>query len=152
VIARETWQFPADQLDFAATSDEAVRFAAARAWWRRESLPAQVFVKVPGETKPFFVDFTSPPYINILAKAVRRLQAGTPGPQAPSRSAVAGEKADDAVPVVQVSEMLPGLDQLWLSDHEGNRYTSECRVVAVDLRGPVPGGTRVRRAAGPAGW
>jgi hypothetical protein len=152
VIARETWQFPADQLDFAATSDEAVRFAAARAWWRRESLPAQVFVKVPGETKPFFVDFTSPPYINILAKAVRRLQAGTPGPQAPSRSAVAGEKADDAVPVVQVSEMLPGLDQLWLSDHEGNRYTSECRVVAVDLRGPVPGGTRVRRAAGLAGW
>ncbi len=142
VIARETWQYPADQLDFSATLDEALRFAAARAWWREESLPAQVFVKVPGETKPFFVDFTSPFYVNILAKAVRRLQAGEPGRSVGGRQAAARTPTADASPIVSISEMLPSMDELWLTDQEGNRYTSECRVVAVDLRGPVPGGTR----------
>jgi hypothetical protein len=130
VITRETWRFPAGQLEFAAISDEAARFAAARAWWRGAALPEQVFVKVPGETKPFFVDFASPHYVAILAKAVRRLRAGGPG------------QASGAV--VQISEMLPSLDELWLSDREGNRYTSECRVVAVDSRGPVPGGAPAR--------
>ncbi len=130
VIARETWRFPAGQLEFAATADEAVRFAAARAWWRGASLPEQVFVKVPGETKPFFVDFTSPHYVAILAKAVRRLRAAGPGQAAEA--------------IVQISEMLPSMDDLWLSDREGNRYTSECRVVAVDRRGPLPGGGPAR--------
>jgi lantibiotic biosynthesis dehydratase-like protein len=164
VIARETWQFPANQFDFTATSDEAVRFAGARAWWRRQSLPEQVFVKVPGETKPFFVDFTSPLYVNILAKAVRRLQAGRPGQSASARQpASAREPASaggqpaastpgpEAMPMVQISEMLPSMADLWLSDQEGNRYTSECRVVAVDLRGPVPGGTRATTAAASRG-
>jgi hypothetical protein len=46
-----------------------------RTWWRGTGLPHQVFVKVPGEVKPFFVDFDSLVYVNLLAKSLRRLQA-----------------------------------------------------------------------------
>lgn len=80
-------------------------------------------MKVPGETKPFFVDSESPHYMSILAKCARKLQLA----------------ADGDGPVVSFSEMLPAMDDLWVTDHEGNRYTAEFRVVAVDLRGPVPG-------------
>jgi hypothetical protein len=122
VISRETWRFPAADLAFAATPDEADRYAAARAWLRACRLPTQVFVKVPGEIKPFFVDFDSPPYVSLLAKAVRRL--------------LADQEANGTNPIVQVSEMLPSMRDLWVTDSEGNRYTSECRIVAVDTRGP----------------
>ncbi|MBO4210621.1 hypothetical protein, partial [Micromonospora echinofusca] len=33
-----------------------------------------------------------------------------------------------------VTEMLPTPEQAWLTDDEGNRYTSELRFVAVDQR------------------
>jgi hypothetical protein len=31
-----------------------------------------------------------------------------------------------------VTEMLPDLDQLWLTDREGRRYSSELRIIAYD--------------------
>jgi hypothetical protein len=31
-----------------------------------------------------------------------------------------------------VSEMLPDLDQLWLTDRDGRRYSSELRMIAYD--------------------
>ena len=34
--------------------------------------------------------------------------------------------------MISVSEMIPRLDQTWLPDAEGQRYTSELRIVAVD--------------------
>jgi len=33
-----------------------------------------------------------------------------------------------------VSEMLPGIDEVWLPDNEGRCYASEFRIVAVDLQ------------------
>ncbi len=132
VVSREIWRFPAEQLTFAAKPTEEARYLCARAWRRRTGLPARVFVKVPGETKPFFVDFESPHYVNILAKSARKLQALAGGDPAAAR------------PVIQFSEMLPAMDELWVTDHEGNRYTAEFRVVAVDLRGPVPGQPKTR--------
>lgn len=128
VISRETWRLPAECLTFAAVPDEADRFAAARAWLRGVGLPTQVFVKVPGEIKPFFVDFDSPPYVSLLAKAARRLQAG----QAEKGPAAAS-------PIIQISEMLPAMSDLWVTDGAGHRYTSEVRIVAVDTHGPLHG-------------
>jgi hypothetical protein len=128
VIARETWRFRADLLTFARYKDEADRFAAARAWWREQGLPRQVFVKAPGEVKPFFVDFDSLVYVNLLAKSLRRLQAA------------AGGSAGGEAPWIVVSEMLPAAGDTWVVDGAGQRYTSELRVIAVDQLGPVPGG------------
>jgi len=45
--------------------------------------------------------------------------------------------------------MLPAPDQTWLPDAEGNRYTSELRMVAVDLDhlGGEAGGVNIQPAA-----
>ena len=51
----------------------------------------------------------------MLARNVRRAQ----------------RHSGDSAPVT-VTEMLPSPDQLWLTDAEGRRYTSELRVCAVD--------------------
>lgn len=119
VIVREAWRFDAAQIEFAQLRDEPARFAAGRRWRRAAGLPRQVFVKVTGEVKPFFVDFDSVISVNILAKSLRRVQERPPG-------------SPDIF--VQFSEMLPSAESLWLTDSAGGRYTSELRIVAVDQR------------------
>ena len=116
VIARESWSFGREEFDFAHVEDEAERFLAARAWAKTHGMPRFVFVKVPTETKPFYLDFDSPLYVDILSKLIRQME-GRPKSEA----------------MITVSEMLPTPDQTWLPDAEGNRYTSELRMVAVDL-------------------
>ena len=70
---------------------------------RREKLPERVFVKIPGEPKPIYVDFRS----YFLLEAWESLfTAGAP---------------------VTVSEMLPDRDELWLTDHQGEPVTAELR-------------------------
>ncbi|OXY88632.1 lantibiotic dehydratase [Streptomyces diastatochromogenes] len=113
-VARETWQLPVAGVDFADEKAEAARFVRARHWQRRHELPRFVFVVSPTEPRPFYVDFDSPVYITILAKAARRLARKDPGAR------------------LKVSEMLPTPEQAWLTDDEGRRYTSELRFVAVD--------------------
>jgi hypothetical protein len=112
VVARESWRVPASDFAFASLSTEHERFRGARALARRLGVPRHVFVKSPMEVKPFFVDFDSPPLVSLLGRAARGL-AGE------------GELA--------LSEMLPGVGELWLADEEGSRYTSELRLVALDL-------------------
>ena len=114
VVARETWRVPAGDAAFADEKNEARRFVRA-GWWREQlGLPRFVFVASPTEPRPFYVDLSSPVYVNILAKAIRRLARHDPGAQ------------------LAVSEMLPTPEQTWLTDDEGRRYTSELRLVAVD--------------------
>ncbi|MEV8156229.1 hypothetical protein AB0R11_27515, partial [Streptomyces fradiae] len=81
---------------------------------RERDLPRFVFVVSPTEPRPFYVDFDSPVYVNIFAKAARRLAR------------------QDAGARLVVSEMLPTPEQAWLTDDEGRTYTSELRFVAVD--------------------
>ncbi|MFJ6836213.1 lantibiotic dehydratase [Streptomyces sp. NPDC091209] len=114
-LARETWQLPVSDVDFADEKTEAARFVRARHWQLRHELPRFVFVVSPTEPRPFYVDFDSPVYVTILAKAARRLARKDPGAR------------------LKVSEMLPTPEQAWLTDDEGRRHTSELRFVAVDL-------------------
>ena len=114
VVARETWRFPVSELAFTEDKTEAGRFVRARHWQREHELPRFVFVVSPTEPRPFYVDFESPVYLTILAKAVRRLARKDPDAR------------------LTVSEMLPDPEQAWLTDDEGHRYTSELRFVAVD--------------------
>lgn len=81
---------------------------------KTHGLPRRVFVKVPEEPKPVYVDFESLLFVEIFAKLARKATA------------------------VLVSEMIPGLEELWLTDAEGNHYTSELRLVAVDPVGWRP--------------
>jgi len=118
VVSRESWRFNPADLDFAAEKDEAARFVRTRAWAAALGIPRYVFVKSNAEVKPVYVDFTSPIYVNILAKMVRRTNA-------------AERLQDKSITIV---EMLPGHDDLWLADHEGNRFTSEFRFTWVDDR------------------
>jgi hypothetical protein len=117
VVCRERWRFNPADLDFAAEKDEMARFVRARQWASALGIPRFVFVKSSAE-KPVYVDFTSPLYVNALAKMVRRASAAQ---QLPDKT-------------ITVAEMLPSHDELWLSDHEGNKYTSELRCTWVDDR------------------
>jgi hypothetical protein len=113
IVHRETWRFRASEMPFAWNRDEQKRFLGARRWWCSNRLPRFVFVKTP-VGRGFYVDFDSIPYVNILAKAARR----------------AAEVEAEAL--VTVTEILPTHTDLWLVDADGNHYTSEFRMVAVD--------------------
>jgi Lantibiotic dehydratase, N terminus len=118
VVSREQWRFRAEDLAFSAVTDEARRFALARAWCRDQGLPRQVFVRTGRGEKPVLVDFASPVCVTILSRIVRRLN-----------------DAPENVRWITMQEMLPAVNQLWLSDAEHREYTSEFRLAAFDLRG-----------------
>jgi hypothetical protein len=115
VVCREAWHFVVEELSFAEIEQDRERFLATRHWARTNMMPRMVFVKVPVEDKPFYVDFDSPIYVNILARMIRRTKEDSP----------AGAR-------ITISEMLPQMEQLWLPDAEGQRYTSELRFAVLD--------------------
>jgi hypothetical protein len=116
VIMRESWHVSAAELPFAYDKDEAARFVAVRRWARSQGMPRFVFVRVPVEAKPFYLDFDSPIYVDIFAKMIRRT--------------VENSLVDLQV---GISEMLPEPAQMWLPDAQDQRYASELRIVALDL-------------------
>jgi hypothetical protein len=117
VVSRESWHYSPEELPFAFEMNETTRFAAARRWASKHGIPRFIFVKTAVEKKPFYVDFDSPIYISIFAKSIRRMaRAG------------ASERS------IAITEMLPGPDQCWLSDAHSQHYTSELRIVALDLQ------------------
>jgi hypothetical protein len=118
VVARESWSFSASEISFAYHRDERERFLAARRWARLQRMPRFIFVKSPVEVKPVYIDLESPIYVDLLAKTVRRT--------------VENDSADSVIVFV---EMLPTHKQAWLPDAEGQRYTSEFRIVTVDQVG-----------------
>jgi hypothetical protein len=107
VWRRETWHIP-PALGPACSE-------AAASWARDLGLPRRVFLLSPGELKPIYIDFNSPVLTRILCRQLRRAAADFPGQAA------------------RLTEMLPGPDDCWLADQDGQRYTSELRLVAVDL-------------------
>ncbi len=120
VVNRETWWFEASAAAFAHCRDEATRFLEARRFWRDVGLPRHTFVKSPLETKPVYVDWESPVLVGILARLVRGLSRAS---------------GDGAPMGLRVTEMLPDVDHAWLPGEDGERRTSELRVVAFDLGG-----------------
>ncbi|MFE6049786.1 lantibiotic dehydratase [Kitasatospora sp. NPDC056446] len=113
VVARESWSVDATDLAWTAVSDEAERFLAARAWRAAAGLPERLFYRSPTEDKPAFLDFESLPLVNLFARTARRAA------ELPSAR-------------LGLTELLPDHPDTWLSDGNGERYTAEFRVVAVD--------------------
>jgi amino acid adenylation domain-containing protein len=117
VVSRERWILAATDLAFAGTADESTRYLQARAWAAGLDLPRHVFLRFTGERKPIYADLTSLASIDLISRSVRRARQN------------AGAEA-----TVTVVEMLPVPDQAWLIDADGQRYTSELRLVAVDQK------------------
>lgn len=113
VIQRETWRFNAADLDFLNAKSAFDRFEAIRRFGDKHQLPRRVFVKVPGEVKPVYIDFASPILVELLFKLARKCPLDRP---------------------LQISEMLPLPEDSWLRDAAGAAYTSELRLVAVDAQ------------------
>ena len=115
VVSRETWRLAASEPAFADTADESARYLQARAWAASHGLPRHVFCRFAGERKPIYADLTSLASIDLISRSLRRARR---------------HACDDAT--LTVAEMLPAPDQTWLTDAQGQRYTTELRVVAVD--------------------
>ena len=108
-VAREQWNTTPGDMPFLQEPDASQCFARIGAWSRERGMPRYVFYKSAGETKPCYLDFESPLYTAVFAKLMRRLR--------PAAS-------------VRIVEMLPALDDVWLTDRDGARYTCEIRLVA----------------------
>jgi Lantibiotic dehydratase, N terminus len=115
VVARECWRRELAEVTFDGVRDERRRYLAVRAWRAELGLPERVFVKPDTELKPFYVDLTSPAYVNVLSKSLHTARAEADGP--------AG---------LTVSEMLPAAEHAWVPDGAGRRYASELRLQVVD--------------------
>ena len=117
VVSRETWRLSASEPAFAGTTDESARYLQARAWAASHGLPRHVFLRFAGERKPIYADLTSLASIDLISRSLRRSRRNA-GPDA----------------TLTVVEMMPAPDQAWLTDAQGQRYTAELRMVAVDQR------------------
>jgi hypothetical protein len=117
VVARETWRFSPDEIDFATEESGAERFLAARNWSSHHEMPRWLFVRFPDEDKPRYLDMDSP----VLVEQVARKVIG------------ASKKClqEEAITFV---EMLPSHGDFWLPDTDGKRYACELRIVAVDQK------------------
>jgi 5'-deoxynucleotidase YfbR-like HD superfamily hydrolase len=107
VLSREQWRLRSEDLPTEGTSWQD-RFIAIRGWGRRLGLPRYLMVKLPHEPKPLYLDLMSPLYVDLFCRKAREAETLT------------------------LTEMLPSVDELWLVDGEGRRYTSELRFAAVD--------------------
>ena len=112
VVQRETWCFTPQEVSFASMTSESERFLEARRWMHSSHLPSHVFLKVPTEKKPFYLDFDSLASVDVCARILRRMS--------------------EEQGVIMVSEMLPDLHESWLVDQQHRPYTSELRFIAVD--------------------
>jgi len=114
VVARETWRTTLGETGLGTVTGERERYLAVRRWRRALGLPERVFVKLAAETKPVYVDLTSPVFARSLCAMVRgALRNGRP----------------DAV---TVTEVLPDAGDHWLTDADGHRYSSELRLQLLD--------------------
>jgi hypothetical protein len=108
VVQRRTWWFRAGQLlPSAGTS--------LRGFFESNGIPRYTFVRVPGEPKPVFCDVRGSITTDNIVRMLR--------------------KVADLDEVVQVQEMIPDVEHLWLRGADGHHVTSEFRFVVQDMRG-----------------
>jgi hypothetical protein len=114
VMSRESWTFDVDALAWSSLDDAAERFRQAWLWRREKDIPRRCFYRVAVEDKPLYLDFAAVTLVELFCRALRR-------------TARAGVDT-----TVELTEVLPDFDRMWLHDAEGRSYTSELRLVVVD--------------------
>ena len=121
VVRRAGWSYPDGALPDGVLHRSGYRPQVLADRLRADGLPRHLFARIAGEPKPFYVDLCSALLVTNLARAWRG----------------AADRPDNGV---QLQEMLPDPDALWLRDAAGRRYTTEFRMVAVDrARRVLPG-------------
>jgi hypothetical protein len=105
VLRRESWRI--------SVGDCPTDPAGLAAWARDRGMPRRLFVRMPDERKPTYLDVESPVLARIFCRQIRR-------------------RADAPDELVAISEMLPAPEDCWL-ELDGEHYTSELRLAAVDL-------------------
>lgn len=127
VVQRASWRLPVSDIpDHLLIADDSL-LAGLDAVLARLGCPRRLFAKVAIDRKPFLVDRHAPLSLRGLARAIQR------------------QRLADPAGALDLSEMLPTPDELWLGDAAGGRYTSEFRVVA---RARDIDGAPIRRAGG----
>src|SRR5262245_60911828 len=113
VLFRERWVMRRESLPTLPPAkgpdQDAEWFLETARWRRRHGLPRRVFVHTRYDPKPFYVDLESPITVDLLRRAVASL-------------------AGKDEPILFVTEMLPGPDELWLRDPSGAAYATELLV------------------------
>ncbi len=117
VLTRRRWRVRCDSVDAFDLprkwkSADARSFLSATLLVQRHDFPQHVFAKFPQEPKPIYVDWSSP---LLVRQFFRQLRAASPHDS------------------VEISEMLPGPEHLWLRIGE-SRYTSEIRCTVFSRR------------------
>lgn len=108
ILFRETWHSSLDDLVPAKHGDAAMDFARVQKWRDARSLPQRAFAKFQNETKPIYIDFTSPVLTASFVRMARReISRGTTS--------------------VIITECLPAPEDNWLCDGAGQHYVSEFR-------------------------
>jgi hypothetical protein len=105
VLRRESWRI--------SIGDCPTDSGAVVGWARDYGMPRRVFVRMPDESKPTYLDVESSTLARSFSRQIRR-------------------RADRPEQLVAVSEMLPRPEDCWL-ELDGEYYTSELRMAAVDL-------------------
>ena len=127
VLFRRRWVFvPGDAPQPPQESGDpeaagAAFFAQTQEWRHAHALPRHVFLHTPAEPKPFHVDLDSPLAVDLLRRALTPAEEGA------------------APPLLHVTEMLPGPDEMWIEDDQG-RYAAE---LLLHLSGPGKPGVSV---------
>ena len=83
VVQRETWRTTVGETGLTAAAGESRRYLGVRAWRDRLGLPERVFAKLGSESKPVYVDFTSPASVASVRRDHRPLT--TTGLRCPGR-------------------------------------------------------------------
>ena len=94
IVQRATWSCSTEEVAGLRSLPGPDRYRGVVEWAGRLGLPDRLFVHVPGERKPFYLDLASPHLVDVLLHAVR------PGE-------------------LRATELLPGPGQLWLPAEQG---------------------------------
>jgi hypothetical protein len=117
VVTRETWRIPAAELEPLAHLPEAEAYVGLCRLAARYGLPRHSYWRPARMVKPIYLDLCSPVLASLLLTAARAPDGGTG--------------------TFTFTEMYPGPGQLWLTDAQDNRYTSEIRLTVADTRLPA---------------
>lgn len=112
IVSRERWVLDTAPLVRATHKASGLQqLLAVHRWAREHGIPRWIFVKVPTEPKPVYVDLASPVYVELLVTLVR------------------------GASTMSLSEMLPRVHETWLPGWNHEPCSSEFRMVMVD---PAP--------------
>jgi hypothetical protein len=107
VVFRERWVFGAGDWPVAPQGrafDAASWFLEVQRWRHRHGMPRHVFIQSMADPKPRYLDLDSPLFTELLLRPTAGGSADPPGE-------------------LHVTEMLPGPDDLWISDPRGHYAT-----------------------------